>query len=49
MTLLSKSTYLMGLQCPKLLWHRYHAKELLQQPGTLAMVWLVEKLHELAD
>jgi hypothetical protein len=27
MTLLSKSTYLMGLQCPKLLWHRYNAKE----------------------
>jgi hypothetical protein len=36
MTLLSKSTYLLGLQCPKLLWHRYNAKELLEPPGTLA-------------
>lgn len=36
MASLSKSTYLMGLQCPKLLWHRYNAKDLLEQPGTLA-------------
>jgi len=36
MTLLSKSTYLMGLQCPKLLWHRYNAKDLLEPPRTLA-------------
>ena len=27
MASLSKTTYLMGLQCPKLLWHRYNAKE----------------------
>lgn len=27
MASLSKSTYLMGLQCPKLLWHRYNAKD----------------------
>ena len=45
MTLLSKSTYLMGLQCPKLLWHRYHAKELLQQPGTLAQA-IFDQGHE---
>ncbi len=34
--LLSKSTCVQGLQCLKLLWHRYNAKELLEQPGTLA-------------
>jgi hypothetical protein len=27
MASLSKTTYLMGLQCPKLLWYRYNAKE----------------------
>jgi hypothetical protein len=30
--LLSKSTYLMGLQCPKLLWHRFNAREELPEP-----------------
>jgi hypothetical protein len=45
MTLLSKSTYLMGLQCPKLLWHRYNAKELLAQPGTLAQA-IFDQGHE---
>lgn len=45
MTLLSKSTYLMGLQCPKLLWHRYNAKELLEQPGTLAQA-IFDQGHE---
>jgi hypothetical protein len=45
MTLLSKSTYLMGLQCPKLLWHRYHAKELLEQPSQLAQA-IFDQGHE---
>ena len=27
MASLSKPTYLMGLHCPKLLWHGYNAKE----------------------
>ncbi|NDJ14304.1 MAG: DUF2779 domain-containing protein [Acidobacteriia bacterium] len=45
MASLSKSTYLMGLQCPKLLWHRYNAKELLQQPGTLAQA-IFDQGHE---
>ena len=26
---LSKSKYLSGLQCPKLLWHQYNAKDLI--------------------
>ncbi|MSU34047.1 MAG: DUF2779 domain-containing protein [Pedosphaera sp.] len=30
--LLSKSTYLMGLQCPKLLWHRFNAREEIPEP-----------------
>ena len=29
---ISKSKYLWGLQCPKLLWHAYHAKELIPKP-----------------
>ena len=45
MASLSKSTYLMGLQCPKLLWHRYNAKEQLQQPGTLAQA-IFDQGHE---
>jgi hypothetical protein len=45
MASLSKSTYLMGLQCPKLLWHRYHAKELLEQPSPLAQA-IFDQGHE---
>ena len=29
---ISKSKFLWGLQCPKLLWHAYNAKELIPQP-----------------
>jgi hypothetical protein len=29
---ISKSKYLWGLQCPKLLWHAYNAKELIPEP-----------------
>ena len=29
---ISKSKYLWGLQCPKLLWHAYHAKHLIAEP-----------------
>ena len=28
----SKSKYLWGLQCPKLLWHAYNAKDLIPEP-----------------
>jgi hypothetical protein len=31
---LSKSKYLGGLQCPKLLWHTYHARDLMPKPST---------------
>src|ERR1039457_5603259 len=30
---ISKSTYLMGLQCQKLLWFRYNAKDQIPAPG----------------
>jgi hypothetical protein len=30
---LSKSKYLWGLQCPKLLWHAYNAKHLIPEPA----------------
>src|SRR6185436_5295817 len=30
--LLSKSTYLMGIQCPKLLWHRFNARDEIPEP-----------------
>src|SRR5437867_11603079 len=29
---ISKSKYLWGLQCPKLLWHAYNAKHLFPEP-----------------
>ena len=29
---ISKSKFLWGLQCPKLLWHAYNAKELIPEP-----------------
>jgi Domain of unknown function(DUF2779) len=32
MASLSKTTYLMGIQCPKLLWYRYNAKEQIPEP-----------------
>ena len=32
MPLLSKSTYLLGVQCPKLLWFRYNAKDQIPAP-----------------
>ena len=32
--LISKSKFLWGLQCPKLLWHAYNAKELIPEPAT---------------
>jgi len=30
---ISKSKFLWGLQCPKLLWHAYNAKHLIPEPG----------------
>jgi hypothetical protein len=30
---LSKSKYLSGLQCPKLLWHHYNAKDEIPKPN----------------
>lgn len=35
LTVLSKSKYLWGLQCPKLLWHVYNAKHLIPGPDAL--------------
>ncbi len=29
---ISKSKFLWGLQCPKLLWHAYNAKDLIPEP-----------------
>lgn len=29
---ISKSKFLSGLQCPKLLWHQYNAKDVIPQP-----------------
>ena len=31
---ISKSKFLWGLQCPKLLWHAYNAKHLIPEPDT---------------
>jgi hypothetical protein len=33
---ISKSAYVQGLQCPKLLWHRFHEPEAMPEPGALA-------------
>ena len=47
-TLLSKSTYVQGLQCQKLLWFRYNAKDQLEQPGALAQA-IFDQGHEVGD
>ena len=47
-TLLSKSTYVQGLQCQKLLWFRYNAKDQLQQPGSLAQA-IFDQGHAVGD
>jgi hypothetical protein len=35
MPLISKSAYMQGLQCPKLLWHRFHEPKAMPPPGAL--------------
>ena len=47
-TLLSKSTYVQGLQCQKLLWFRYNAKDQLQRPGSLAQA-IFDQGHAVGD
>lgn len=46
--LLSKSTYVQGLQCHKLLWFRYNAKDQLEPPGTQAQA-IFDQGHEVGD
>ncbi|MFA5316080.1 MAG: DUF2779 domain-containing protein [Dehalococcoidales bacterium] len=45
MAFLSKSKYLIGLQCPKLLWHHYNAKDKLPPTDTETQA-LFEQGHE---
>lgn len=47
-TLLSKSTYVQGLQCQKLLWFRYNAKDQLEPPGAQAQA-IFDQGHEVGD
>lgn len=47
-TLLSKSTYVQGLQCPKLLWFRYNAKDQLEPPDAQAQAIFAQG-HEVGD
>jgi hypothetical protein len=35
MPLITKSAYMQGLQCPKLLWHRFHEPDAMPEPGAL--------------
>ncbi|MEQ2007759.1 MAG: DUF2779 domain-containing protein [Limisphaerales bacterium] len=46
--LLSKSTYVQGLQCQKLLWFRYNAKDQLEAPGAQTQA-IFEQGHEVGD
>jgi len=41
----SKSKYLWGLQCPKLLWHAYNLKELIPELNAATQV-IIEQGHE---
>lgn len=45
MASLSKTTYLMGLQCPKLLWYRYNAKEEIPEADE-AQLAIFDQGHE---
>ena len=42
---ISKSKFLWGLQCPKLLWHAYNAKELIPQPDAATQA-IFEQGHD---
>ena len=42
---ISKSKYLWGLQCPKLLWHAYNAKELIPKPDAATQA-IFEQGHD---
>lgn len=44
---LSKSKFLWGLQCPKLLWHAYNAKDKIPQPDAQTQA-VFEQGHEVA-
>ncbi len=46
--LISKSKYLFGLQCPKLLWHAYRAKDLIPEPDALAQA-VFDQGHEVGN
>jgi len=35
MPLISKSAYMQGIQCPKLLWHRFHEREAMPEPSAM--------------
>ena len=48
MSLVSKSTYVQGLQCQKLLWFRYNAKNQLEPPGAQAQA-IFDQGHEVGD
>ncbi|TFG89629.1 MAG: DUF2779 domain-containing protein, partial [Candidatus Atribacteria bacterium] len=45
---LSKSKYLTGIQCPKLLWHHYNAKDELSPPDESTQA-LFEQGHEVGE
>ncbi len=42
---ISNSKYLWGLQCPKLLWHAYNAKNLIPEPDA-AQQAILDQGHE---
>ena len=42
---ISKSKFLWGLQCPKLLWHAYNAKDLIPEPDAATQA-IFEQGHE---
>lgn len=48
MTLISKTVYFQGLQCPKLLWHRFNQKEAIPAPDALTQT-VFDQGHQLGN
>jgi len=48
MPLISKTAYLQGLQCPKLLWYRFNQKDAIPEPDALTQA-VFDQGHEVGD